>query len=97
MSQKLSNVGYNANITLQMIEATHGGLKEHTSVFVHKCYLYCRIMNRKFRKIILLLFNKQFMHYYQAKFEEIDHFTIIQCRYIDLVHYNFLLNTRSGH
>ena len=29
---KLSNVGYNANITLQMIEATHAGLKGSTYV-----------------------------------------------------------------
>ena len=58
MSQKLSNVGYNANITLQMIEATHGGLKVHTSVFVHRCYLYCHIMNRNFRKNIFLLLNR---------------------------------------
>ena len=71
MSQKLSNVGYNANITLQMIEATHGGLKEHTSVFVHRCCLYCHIMNKNFRKIILLLLNKEFMHYYPAKSEVI--------------------------
>ena len=32
---KLSNVGYNANITLQIIEATHGGLKGNSLVVVH--------------------------------------------------------------